>query len=185
VDLTGQSAPHLYFGSAYYAASDQDADIQLSTDGGEKWTTVWHQDSANAIGPIDVPLPRAANARDVRIRFHYTGHGGWWWSVDDVLIGTHTCTARPGGLVVGTVTDHATGKPVNAATIAGSAGSGISITTQDPNLPGNLYYLFTPRTGGQTFTASAAGYTTSSANVTVAPEQVTRQDWSLSPAASN
>jgi hypothetical protein len=185
VDLSGQSAPHLSFDSAYYAAPGQDAEVRLSTDGGHSWTSVWHQSTTNAIGHVDVPLPRAANAKKVRVRFAYRGRSAWWWSVDNVLIGTPTCVAKPGALVVGTVTDHSTGGPVNGATVSTGAASGLSTTTGDPDRPGGFYSLFTPATGSGQLTASADGYATATKTTTLTSNGVTRVDWSLTPAGGN
>jgi hypothetical protein len=185
VDLSGQSAPHLSFASAYYGAPGQDAEVRLSTDGGKNWTSVWHQSTTNAIGHVDVPLPQAANAKKVRVRFAYRGRSAWWWSVDNVLIGTPTCVAKAGALVVGTVTDHSTGGPVNGATVSAGAASGLSTTTGDPDRPGGFYFLFTPATDSGKLTASADGYATATTTTTLTPNGVTRVDWSLTPAGGN
>jgi hypothetical protein len=187
VSLAGQPAPRLSFDSGYYAAGRQSAAVDLSTDGGRTWTTIWHAAASDAVGPVDVPVPQAANRPDVRVRFHYRGTEGWWWAVDDVLLGTRSCVALPGGMLAGLITDQATGQPLNAVTVTSEASqgvSGISASTADPNLPGGLYWLFTPFTGSQEFTAAAAGYTSSPATVTVAGDQITRRDWALTATGS-
>jgi hypothetical protein len=190
VSLSGQAAPLLSFDSSYYGVSrGQSAEVDISTDGGRNWTRIWHQEASNAIGQVTLALPAAAGKPGVRARFSYTGHNGWYWSVDNVFLGTRTCVAQAGGLLTGTVTDHATGQPVNGAQITAAASpqpqpwpTGISQSTGDPDHPGGVYWLFSPATGSQRFTASAAGYTTATATASITAGQVTRRDWSLTPA---
>jgi hypothetical protein len=186
VNLTGQASPHLTFDSGYYAADRQQAAVDLSTDGGRHWFTIWRQTGADAVGPVDVPIPQAAGQPDVRVRFRYTGDAGWWWSVDNIMVGTRTCVAQPGGLLAGLVTDQATGQPLNGATVTGAAVSGTAGTSTgsaDPSVPAGFYWLFAPAGSGQ-FTAAAAGYAASASSVSVAANQVTRHDWALTPAGS-
>ncbi len=186
IDLAGQAAPQLQFDTAYYAApAHQAATVQLSTDGGRSWPAIWHQDTANAIGHVTIPIPAAAGQRDVRVRFHYTGLGAWYWAVDNVFTGTRTCIPQPGGLLLGVVTGQASGAPVNGAQITSSAQpqppawpAGISQGTADPALPGGFYWLFTPA-GSQQLTATAAGYTTATATADVTAGAITRQDFAL------
>lgn len=101
-DLSGQSAPRLTFDSAYYTAAGQAATAQVSTNGGRTWSTVWQSAIADAVGTITIPLPPAAHQKDVRVRFSYSGRDGWYWALDNVLLGTAGCTAQRGGLVAGT-----------------------------------------------------------------------------------
>jgi hypothetical protein len=182
VSLTGQASPRLTFATAYYAAArGQTASVDLSADGGKTWATIWHQASSDVIGQVDIPVPRAAGRAAVRVRFDYSGSGGWWWAVDDILVGSHDCVPVPGGMLVGLVTDQATGQPVNGAlvTSVGAGASGISAGTGDPGVPGGFYWLFTPKAGSQSFTATAPGYSSSVATVNIGSGQVTRHDWAL------
>jgi hypothetical protein len=188
-DLSGQSAPELTFDSAYYTAAGQDATVQVSTNGGRTWSTVW-QTTADAVGAETIPLPSAADQKDVRARFSYSGHDGWYWAVDNVLLGTPGCVAQRGGLVAGVVTDRSTGSTVNGAQATSPVieqpegwPAGVSLATADPALPGGFYWLFEPATGSQRFTVTDSGYTSATAAVTVTGSHVTRQDWSLSPVA--
>ncbi|MBS2552335.1 hypothetical protein KGQ19_36320 [Catenulispora sp. NL8] len=184
VDLSGQSAPHLSFLSGYYGAEGQSAQVGLSTDGGRTWTNVWQQTTANGAGTIDLPIPQAAGKKDVRVRFHFTGRpGGWWWSVGDVLVGTHTCTARPGGIVSGLITDHATGKPVQASIVTDTAAPGrysVAGPTDEATVSG-FYSLFLDA-GRQRLNAATPGYATATATAAVAPNAITRLDWALNAA---
>jgi hypothetical protein len=189
VSLSGQRAPVLSFDSSYYAVpGTQFADVEVSTDGGHTWTQVWHREALNAIGHFTIPVPAAAGQPDVRVRFSYAGRNGWYWAIDDIFLGTHTCVPQPGGLLAGQVTDHATGQPVNGAQITGAASpqpqswpTGISQATSDPAHAGGIYWLFSPA-GSQQFTATASGYTTAAATVSVTAGQVTRHNWALTPA---
>ncbi|MGH3407293.1 MAG: carboxypeptidase regulatory-like domain-containing protein, partial [Streptosporangiaceae bacterium] len=126
VSLSGQSAPAIRFASGYYGGLGQHAEIDLSTDNGRTWTQVWHHGTGDAVGPVSVPVPRAAGKSGVRVRFRYAGDDAWWWSVGDVLIGTPGCAALRGGLVTGLVTQHGSGRPVDGATVT-SAGTGSGI----------------------------------------------------------
>lgn len=185
LDLSGQDAPELDFDSAYYGASGQSASVEVSTDGGRTWSRVWAQGSANAIGHVSIPLPKAARRTGVRVRFHYTAHRGVYWGIDNVFVGTHTCVARPGGLVTGVVTDRATGKPVDGAQVSDTADvhppvwpAGLAQATTDPALPGGFYWLFTPA-GHRHLATAAAGHTTATTTVEVTANQVTRHDIAL------
>jgi hypothetical protein len=197
VNLAGQSTPAVGFDSAYYpevaAGSGRDragvsASVQLSVDGG-RWATVWQQASANALGPVSIPVPQAAGHAKVQARWVFTGSGLGYWAVGDVTIGTPGCTPQKGGLLAGIVTAKPTGEPVNGAVIASAASprpqpwpAGISLATADPALPGGFYWLFIP-SGSQQLTVTAAGFTTASAAVNVRPGQVTQQDWALTASA--
>jgi hypothetical protein len=188
VNLSGQAAPSVQFDSAYYAATSgqSSASVWLSVDGGRSWSTVWQRDASNAIGQITIPIPQAAGKTSVEARFGYAARGGWYWAIDNIVVGSDLCAPQPGGLVAGVVSDAAGSNPVNGATIT-SAGAqpqpwpaGISLANADPALPGGFYWLFTPA-GAQQLSAAAAGYATASASVTVTADQVTRHDWALTP----
>jgi hypothetical protein len=182
VNLTGQASPQLTFDTAYYAAPRQTASVDLSLDGGRSWTTIWHQAASDAIGQVQIPLPQAAGKTDVRVRFRYTGSGGWWWAVDQVLLGTRECVPLPGGMLAGLVSDQATGLPVNAAQVTAAGdpqAAGLSTGTGDPGLTGAFYWLFTPFAGSQKVTATAPGYSPAKATVNIPAGQLTRHDWAL------
>lgn len=188
IDLSGQSAPQLAFDSSYYAApasARQSATVEVSADGGRSWVTVWHQDSDNAIGPVSLGLSSAADKTSVRVRFRYRGLAGWYWAIDNIFAGSHTCVPQHGGLLVGTITDQASGAPVNGAQVTSSTlaqppawPAGIATGTADPALPGGFYWLFTTA-GGQQLTVTATGYTTATTTVTIPGGVLTRQDFTL------
>lgn len=183
VDLSGQTAPEITFDTAYYGApKGESADVDLSINGGQTWTTVWHQDTANVTGHIQIPVIQAANQTSVKVRFHYTANNAWWWAVDNVFVGTHTCSALAGGIVSGMVTD-TNGKPVVGALITSNdrpTQFGVSLATlDDPTLDDGYYWMFSSLTGNHSFTVSASGYASTTSTVNVASNQITRQDWKL------
>jgi hypothetical protein len=186
VDLSGQKAPEISFDSGYYPAGGKaTAAVEVSTDNGRTWSTVWQQSADSALGPISIPIPQAAGDTGVRARFTFTGSGYGYWAVANVLIGTPACAPQKGGLLAGVVTDKATTAPVNGTTVTSAASpqpqawpAGISLPTADPAIAGGFYWLFLP-SGSQQVTAAAAGYASASATANVTQDQVTRQDWAL------
>jgi hypothetical protein len=180
VDLSGQRSPTLRFDSAYYAGAGQRAAVELSTDGGKRWKSLWRKGSSNAIGTVELALPSAAKAR---VRFDFTGRRAGWWSLDDVAIGAGDCTAQPGGLLVGTVTnadDHGSIDGARIGPDGDPATSAVSAATGDKAVP-NYYALFLPA-GSRALTATRDGYATASRTVTVESGRVSRYDWTLEPA---
>ena len=156
IDLTAEAEPVLTFRTDYLrgGARRSVADVDLSTDGGETWANVWHQEETRR-GPelVAVPVPQAGGRSDVRVRFHY--HQGLtyegWWEVDDVLVGRRTCEPADGGLVVGTVTDDLEHRSVVGATVEvdGTDVSTVSEPTEDDTAEDDgFYWLFAP-SGGQ------------------------------------
>ncbi len=185
IDLSGVAKPRLEFDTNYYAAPRQSATVELSMDRGRSWRPVWRQTTGNSIGHVSVALPSSAGRSGVRVRFHYTGRGGWYWAVDDVLIGARTCVAQHGGLLVGVVSDGTTHAPVNGARVTSSADpqahawpAGIAQVTGDPAVAGGYYWLFTP-SGKQRVTAAASGYDAASTTLDVAANGITRHDVTL------
>lgn len=186
VNLSKQTAPEISFDNWYQEwPSGQTADLDLSLDGGQTWSTVWQLTNYGPVdGQVSIPIPQAAGQSAVRVRFHYTTAGyGWWWSLDNVFIGTQKCSPTPGGLVDGTVTDDNTGDPLNGATVTNDTTTGqtgaSAANPADPNLPGGFYWMFASPAGGDQFTASDGSYAPSAQAVNVADNAVTHQDWSL------
>ncbi|GIH19156.1 hypothetical protein Raf01_73280 [Rugosimonospora africana] len=189
IDLSQQAHPVLSFDGSYYAATRGTvAEVALSTDGGHRWASVWKHTTTNAIGHVELQIPQAAGKSGVRVRFGFAGKGGWWWAVDNVSVGTHECVPTSGGLLIGTVTDKATGKGIDGATVTSAAGldaTGTASATQDNAIRDGFYYLFTPQAGSQQVTATATGYVSDMASVDVATDQVTRHDWALTAKGGN
>ena len=193
VSLAGQTAPDIDFDSAYYPDGGRDtAQVQLSTDGGRRWVTVWRQSAANALGPVAIPVPQAAGKTRVEARWVFTGGGLGYWAVGGVLVGTATCAPQAGGLIAGTVTasgSTGTGSTVNGAQVSDAASpepypwpEGISLASADPALAGGYYWLFAPA-GSQRLSVTAAGYAAATATVIVTKGAVTQKNWALPAAA--
>jgi hypothetical protein len=180
-NLTRQSAPEVSFDSGYYGHRGQAGSVQVSTDGGQSWTTVWQKTTGNALGTVTVPLPQAAGQPGVQVRFLFTGSDGWWWALDNVFIGTRTCIPLHGGLIAGTVSSSG-GAALDGATItskASPADTGTSAPVSDPAYPDGFYWLFSSRTGSHKFTATAPGFTPVTTSVSVVANTVTQQNWTL------
>ncbi|MER6102671.1 carboxypeptidase regulatory-like domain-containing protein [Streptomyces sp. NPDC001832] len=181
MDFSQRTHPSLVFRTDYYGFSfGQTGDVDLSVDGGQTWTNVWHHTKDSTRGPRTevVDLPQAAGKADVQVRFHLTAKWGWWWQVDDVFIGDRTCDPVDGGLVVGQVTDKNTGAGLNGATVT-SADKPAEKTTSaatpnDPNLGDGFYWMFSSLSGEHKFTATVGNfYSPQDITLNVAPDQAT------------
>jgi N-acetylneuraminic acid mutarotase len=185
LNLSKQTSPSINFDTSYQLwPGGQTADVDLSLDGGQTWSNVWEQTTNSVNGPVSIPIPQAAGQSDVQVRFHYSNQGyGWWWALDNVFIGTQKCSATPGGIVAGTVTDNNTGDPLNGATVTNDTTTGqigaSAANPADPNLPNGFYWMFASPAGSDQFTASDGSYASSNQTVTVAANAVTHQNWPL------
>lgn len=190
-DFSGLTQPRLEFDTALpgtYRFSDPTADVDVSTDGGRTWDTVWHTtDVVNGPAHETVALTAYAGKPSVRVRFHYSGSLTGFWQLDNVALGTRTLDTVPGGLLTGRVTDANTGNGVLGATVAADAvpaDSGRSIASPgDPAVGDGLYWAFSSRTGRQRFTADLAGfgYPAVTSTVKVEAGTVTTADFRLHP----
>jgi hypothetical protein len=182
VDLSSLGTVTLLFNQEYVNLGDN-ADVDISTDGGDTWQNVLAQ-TESVFGPnaqtFDVSSIAAGHAT-VQVRFHnYNANFAWWWQVDDVVLGPPTCAPNPGGLVVGTVEDGNTGNGINGATVSDLT-QGTSATTADTSDPAQgsgFYELFAPA-GPQSFQATKSGYASDSQNATVFNNDVVRRDFTL------
>ncbi|WP_262058790.1 carboxypeptidase regulatory-like domain-containing protein [Streptomyces sp. STR69] len=179
--LAGQTSPVLGFDAAYAPSKDSVANVDLSLDSGATWTTVWHQDTAEYLGHAEVSLPQAANAKHVKVRFHYSGSGLSLWQLDTVTVGS--CAAVSGGIVAGKVVDGNTGGTITPATITDTADRYATATTvatpDDLALADGYYWLFSAPAGRHTYTTASARYTTSTGTLTTQPDKVNRFDRTL------
>ena len=178
-DLSGVSNPSLTFDTEEFYWGSDTGTVDLSLDGGSTWNTVW----ANPPGgmqatTVTIPLPQAANQSDVQIRFHFTGQFGWWWQIDNVLLGVQNCDPVPGGLVAGQVTDANTGQPLDGATVTSDSGNSSTSTAPAPGIGDGFYSMFDPA-GSQPFTASQPAYTPTTRQVAVVPDTVTKAGFRL------
>lgn len=193
-DMSGFDAPTLKFDTKYWVNFFTTASVDVSTDGGQTWATVWKhsRDPGNTVGggfwvgPQTVPLPQAAGQHDVRVRFHYTGKQpavgrSAVWQVDNVFLGSATCKPTPSGLVIGKVSDKNTGDALNRATVTGGAApvrTGPS-TFGPLRAVGDGFYATAVLAGQQQVTASMPRYADQPQSVEVKADQVTTADFSL------
>ncbi|WP_442792019.1 S8 family serine peptidase [Micromonospora sp. NBC_01796] len=185
LDLTGVSAPYLKFNSdMWLTGGTNTADIDVSTDGGENWTNVWHQ-SASRRGPVveEVPLTPAAGSANAVIRFRYAGSFSWWWQLDNLQLINRICTPIPGGLVTGFTTDANTGAALNGATVSSvdqPLDKGVSVATpDDPNIGDGFYWFFSSLTGAHSVSAAKAPYQPLAKSVTVVANGTRKADFAL------
>ena len=180
VDLTGVSDPVVGFRNYYVGAVPvQSGYVEVSIDGGATWSTLWEQHGPQVIsGPLALPIPQAAGKSGVLVRFRYDSQYGRYWELDDVYVGTRSCSPVPGGLLTGQVLDANSGDGVDGATVAGSGGQTTSVATPDDDSLGDGYYAVFAPTSGQ-FTASAPNRVSSTRSVDITPDAVTRTDFSL------
>ncbi|SOF02285.1 Kelch motif-containing protein [Streptomyces sp. OV198] len=183
-DFTGEDNPELAFNTQYQQFTNQTAEVDATTDDGKTWTKVWAAGSSIFPGQrITVPLADFAGKSAVRLRFHFTAHFGWWWSVDNVFIGNRDVTTAPGALVVGNVTDANTATGVVGATVTSQDKPAEQVTTvatpDDPNLPDGFYSLFSTTFGSHSFTAAKSKYTALTKAVKVAADNTVAANFEL------
>ncbi|MET8952359.1 kelch repeat-containing protein [Streptomyces sp. NPDC004129] len=178
LDLSGDATPIVSFDNSFTSPRyNSNAYVEVSVDGGQTWTSVWHMSRTIAYGPEVVAIPQAAGKSDVQVRFRYDAVHSWYWKVDDVFIGNRSCDAAAGGLVAGTVEDANTGKALS--------GAGVSVTgTPTATTTDGAYELFAPASAADSSGRTTLGvvdgaYTGSTAKVAVARDRVTGKDWRL------
>ncbi len=178
LDFSGDATPIVSFDSSFVSPIyNSNAYVDVSVDGGQTWTSVWHMSRTISYGPEVVAIPQAAGKSDVQVRFRYEAVHSWFWKVDNVFIGNRSCNPAAGGLVAGTVDDANTGKPLSGATVS-VAGISTTMTTSGG------YELFAPASaadgsGRTTLGVVDGAYTATTTKVTVGRDQVTREDWRL------
>ncbi|KAB1143627.1 S8 family serine peptidase [Micromonospora sp. AMSO12t] len=186
VDLTGVTAPVIRFNQDYNWLGSDRADVDLSLDGGTTWTNVLRQ-AADVRGPkvTEVAIPQAAGQAQARVRFrYYDASYEWWWSIDNVLIGSQlTCTPVDGGLVLGHVRDKNDNGYVNGATVTSDDRPAEKATTvatpDDTGLADGFYWLFSTLTDTHKFTARAGNYVSQSKRVDVQADWATAANFQL------
>ncbi len=183
VDMSSINPASLQFNEDYLALGDE-ADVDISADDGATWTNVLAQTSS-ARGPrlVNIDITSLASGHSaVKARFHYYNAAfAWWWQVDNVQLGSATCDARSGGLVVGNVFDANDGSGLNGATVENltNGGSTKTVATPDnPFAPDGFYILFS-ESGTNTFKATLTNYGPDSHTNVVVPNSTVRQDFVL------
>jgi subtilisin family serine protease len=181
VDLAGHEQPILRFRQDFVRLLDI-ARVDLSLDGGGTWDTLVEQ-LANVRGPREeiVPIPQAAGARAVRVRFHMSesAFNSRAWEIDDVFVGTRTCEPLRGGLVLGHVRDRNTGAPLAGAVVTSERGETArsEATPDDPQLDDGFYWMFSSATGRHSFTATIDGYGADRESADVDASEVEEKDF--------
>ncbi|WP_329037574.1 carboxypeptidase regulatory-like domain-containing protein [Streptomyces sp. NBC_00178] len=190
-DLTGRTVPYVAFDTDYRGYEEQSASVDVSTDHGRSWTSVWKHSADSVAGParVEIPLTGYAGLADVRLRFHFTGSFGWLWAVDNVFVGDRTYDAVPGGLVVGRTVDANTSDPVDGVRVTGVEGSSprpavSAATPADPGLDDGFFWLFAPtgdaaRSAVQPLTGARHLYSDRTEKVRVVRDRTVHQVLSL------
>ena len=184
VDLSGLPNAALRWKNDFHFLETQIdvADVDVSIDGGTTWSNVWEQTYPDSPGPNtqSVDISFAAGHAGVQARFHNTVFWGWWWQVDDVLMGQALCNPQPGGLVVGKVVDANTGLGLDGATVENltDGGSVVTSPTGDP-AQGDGYYALFAAAGSPQLRASLPPYLAQTQGTTVTANGVVRLDFSL------
>ncbi|MCC3762956.1 S8 family serine peptidase [Glycomyces sp. TRM65418] len=175
-DLSASEDPTLSFASFFVDGGiGAEAEVLVSADGGATWDQVWHTDADLEATVETVDLSAWAAETDLQVKFHFDDHDTWayWWMVDNVRIG---CGEIEGGLVRGTVTDAATGDPIEGAVVTDPATGEAATTDADGG-----YVLFTDA-GAATLEASSDGRGTDTADVEVEADAVVGADFALEAA---
>lgn len=86
IDCSGKRGVSLRFWTQYSHSSMDCGDVDVSTDGGNTWTTLKTFDadvSPGKVYTIDISSV-ADNQSNVKVRFHFVSSGEGWWRVDNV-----------------------------------------------------------------------------------------------------
>ncbi|MCX5400768.1 carboxypeptidase regulatory-like domain-containing protein [Streptomyces sp. NBC_00102] len=179
-DFSGYTRPQISFDTDYRGYSGQTAAVDVTTDGGDTWTTLWTR-TVNWTGHVEIPLTDYAGASSVRVRFHFTGSWGYWWALDNVFVGDRAYAPVAGGLLAGTVTDANTGDGVVGATVTDApARSATTVATpDDPDLGDGFYWLFSDTVGNHSLTAAKSRYASATRTVRSAPDRTTEAGLAL------
>ncbi|MEU6317426.1 carboxypeptidase regulatory-like domain-containing protein [Streptomyces sp. NPDC047009] len=185
-DLGSATTPILAFDTDYAGWAGNTADVDISSDGGTTWTTLWEKTSIWVRGPahIELPLDAYAGKSDVRVRFHYTTiDWGMWWQLDNVFLGQRTYDPVPGALLVGHVTDANTHAGVNGATVTSTDAPGdhttSTATPDDAQVGDGFYWMFSHLTGNHPVAAALSRYTTATDTVDITPDGTVKHDLAL------
>jgi subtilisin family serine protease len=176
-DLSSAAEPVLTFATDFYGLLPYSkAIVEISTDGGQTWQQAWAADGPVRDSTVAVDLSAWAAAQDAQLKFHYyhAYRSGYWWQVDDVLVGgSPDCAPIPGGLVRGTVTDR-NGEPVAGAVVTHTA-SGRHGTSDAEG----RYVTFASGSGPAEFTVVDAESGSTTGQVVIVPDAVTEADFVL------
>jgi N-acetylneuraminic acid mutarotase len=181
VDLTGVAGATLAFDTDYRGFSNQTGSVDVSTDGGTTWTSIWQHAADSVRGPahVEVPLPQANDL----VRFHFVGTFSWWWELDNVFLGSRTCGPVAGGLVLGQTADANTGSALAGVKVTMTDHPEVNATSaatpDDPTLGDGFYWLFSPFLGSHPFAATRSHYTAAASTVNVRVNHAVEADFTL------
>jgi len=186
-DLSASDTPQLDFRTYLlgYSNPGSRARVDLSTDDGKTWQTVWDKQNTGVAGSLQsLDLPQAAHQSQVRVRFHFQGSANNTWQVDDVRLGQRSCAPQPGGLVQGRVTDANTTSGLDGVTVASAETGGTVATTAATHdaAVGDGFFTFFSAVGKHGFTAGPSGaarYTPITRTATVPANGVVTADFPL------
>jgi hypothetical protein len=180
-DLSSAAVPVLSFATDFNGVLPySQAEVAISVDGGQTWETAWTAAGPVRESTVTVDLSAWASAQEAQLKFHYyhAYRSGYWWQVDDVLVGgPPECVPVSGGLVRGTVTD-ASGLPVAGAVVTHTASGHYGIADAD-----GRYWTFAPGSGPSQFAAVDAESGSATAQVDIVPDTVIEVDFVLGTAA--
>ena len=181
IDLSSNVNAAIRFANDFLDGGSGDtAEVEVSIDGGETWTSVWRAaGSTPGPGSITADMSFAAGHAGVQVRFHYSVFFGLWWQIDDVAIGPVACSNLSGGLLIGSVTNANSGLGLSGATVTALAGGSSTTTAPAPEQGDGYYTLFAAGSGAQDFEAASERYTSLTKSATITPDQVQRLDFAL------
>ncbi|MEM7029692.1 MAG: VWA domain-containing protein [Chloroflexota bacterium] len=99
LDMSSASKVRLTFKTRFRQYQSSKADVDISTDGGQNWDTVWSSNT-DVQGVVNVDLTQqAAGQSNVVISFRYSNANyEWYWLIDDVKIEAIGAPAAPNNL---------------------------------------------------------------------------------------
>lgn len=192
-DFSGSESAELDFKTAYlYNPNNQRMSVDVTTDGGASWQTAWATSTTSGDGrdhrTVHVPLRDYAGAKAVQLRFHFVANWGYYWSIDDVYVGTRDLEPVSGGLAVGTVRDSRSGAGLTGATVADTRHPEATTMTvgtpEDPAVGDGFYTLFLPDPGRHILRASDSGYAAADRTVRVRTNRTVWTELRLKPASA-
>lgn len=181
-NLAGKTNGVIEFDSFFKKYSTSNGTVELSSDGGTTWKTVFDVQSLDQSGHVRLPIAAADATATVKVRFHYTGSFAYYWEIDNVFVGLRSRVTVPGGLLAGLVKDGNTGEFVGGAKVTSVDQPTLTATTGptgDPVVGNGYYWLFSPLTGARAFTVAKGGYGTTTVTPNVRANLLTRQDATL------
>ncbi|HEY1914395.1 MAG TPA: carboxypeptidase regulatory-like domain-containing protein [Streptosporangiaceae bacterium] len=193
-NLVGDPSPVLQFRWSFLGNKGDGTGgiyVDLSTDGGKKWRTVWQDQQwwyLYGTKRVVLQLPQAARKSQVQIRFRYVNSAEYasaGWQLDNVFFGNRpSAPSVQGGLVTGTVTDANTSQGITCADVITTGPPQEFATTSqipgDPAAGNGFYWMFSPLTGSQQFRATAPNYVTQTESIDVTANADTSQNFTLS-----